>query len=122
MPRIQRLTAAFLTVLALTSGPSAGTSAQAQAAVREIVIAVDGGYEPNRIEVQEGEPVRLKLVRKEYNGCTREVVFPKLNIRRELPPDETVVIDLSALPAGEYEFRCGMGMIRGTLVVIAQRH
>lgn len=91
-------------------------------AVREIEVVVDGSYKPSRIEVHEGERVRLKFVRKEYNSCTKEVVFPQLNIRRELPPNKPVLIDLPALSAGEYEFKCGMNMIRGTLVVTAGAH
>ena len=99
--------------------PAALAQVHQQAEVREIEIVVEGGYKPGRIEVREGERVRLKFVRKEYNSCTREVVFPKLNIRRELPPNQPVIIDLPALAPGEYEFRCGMNMIRGTLVVVA---
>jgi plastocyanin domain-containing protein len=60
-------------------------------------------------------------VRKDYSPCTREVVFPSLDIRRELPVNEPVFIDLPALPAGEIEFHCGMNMIRGTIVVEARR-
>lgn len=113
--------------VSLASGAIAGTqSAHAQAhehqAVREIEIVVEGGYKPKRIEIHEGERVRLKFVRKEYNSCTREVVFPQLNIRRELPPNQPVIVDLPAVSAGEYEFKCGMNMIRGTLVVTAHAH
>jgi plastocyanin domain-containing protein len=98
--------------------PSSGAAqTHEHGALHEIEVVVDGGYKPNRIEIHEGERVRLKFVRKDYSSCTREVVFPKLNIRRELPTNQPVVIELPALAAGEYEFRCGMNMIRGTLVV-----
>ena len=86
-------------------------------AVREIEIIVKAGYQPDRITIREGERVRLRFVRHEEGGCTREVVFPALKIRRELPPHTTVVIDLPALKAGEYEFHCGMEMIRGAVIV-----
>jgi len=97
----------------------AQTSAQAPAgqAVREVEIVVDGGYRPSRIEVSEGERVRVVFVRRDYSPCTREVVFPALGIRRELPTDARIVIDLGVLAAGEYGFECGMRMIRGTIVV-----
>ncbi|MCZ7684971.1 MAG: cupredoxin domain-containing protein [Sandaracinaceae bacterium] len=95
---------------------SAPVAAQDEA-TREIEIVVDGGYRPDRITVTEGERVRLRFVRHEHSSCTREVVFPALNIRRELPPHRPVVIELPALRAGEYEFRCGMNMIRGRIVV-----
>ena len=85
---------------------------------REIEIVVQGGYKPSRIEIHEGERVRLKFVRKDYGSCTRELVFPKLDIRRELPTNKPVLIDLPALAPGEYTFQCGMNMIKGTLVVL----
>ena len=99
--------------------PRAVAQAHEQAAVREIEIVVEGAYKPSRIEMRQGERVRLKFIRKEYNGCTREVVFPKLNIRRELPTNKVVYIDIPALQAGEYDFKCGMNMIKGVLVVTA---
>ncbi|UJR84354.1 cupredoxin domain-containing protein [Sandaracinus amylolyticus] len=106
--------------LALGSGvvavPRTESMASAQE-VREIEIVVRGSYQPNRIVVREGERVRLRFVRHEYASCTREVVFPALGIRRELPPHQPVVIELPQLAVGEHEFRCGMNMVRGTIVV-----
>jgi len=91
-----------------------------QPALREIEIVVAGAYQPSRVELHEGERVRLKFIRKDYGSCTREVVFAKLDIRRELPTGKPVLIDLPALAPGEYTFQCGMNMIRGTLVVLAK--
>jgi plastocyanin domain-containing protein len=102
---------------ALWLSPSTAAVAAEASAVREIEIVVDGGYKPAQVEVRQGERVRLKFVRKEYAGCTREVVIPALGIRRELPPNKVVTIDLPALAPGEYEFRCGMNMVRGAIVV-----
>jgi plastocyanin domain-containing protein len=106
----------FLAGTAVLTLLSAPLTAQDQA-FREIEIIVDGGFRPDRITIAEGERVRLRFVRHEYSSCTREVVFPALNIRRELPPHRPVLIELPALRAGEYELRCGMNMIRGTIVV-----
>lgn len=115
-------------VLSLTlTGVVAVAPAQAEAAVeqaatvREIEVVVDGGYKPGRITVTEGERVRLKFVRREHSPCTREVVFSALGIRRELPTDQPVVIELPALAAGEYEFKCGMNMIKGVIQVLARK-
>ena len=88
-----------------------------QQETREIEITVRRGYQPNRIEVLEGERVKLRFVRHESRDCSREVVFPALGIRRELPEGKPVIIQLPDLAPGEYEFKCGMDMIRGTLVV-----
>lgn len=89
--------------------------------VREIEVVVDRGYSPTRIEVSEGEKVRLKFIRREYTPCTREVVFPTLNIRQELPPNKPVVVELPPLKAGDIEYKCGMNMFRGTLVVTPRK-
>ncbi|MBX3246725.1 MAG: cupredoxin domain-containing protein [Myxococcales bacterium] len=99
--------------------PSRAT-AQDSSDVREIEVVVRGGYTPHRITIRAGERVRLRFVRHEYSSCTREVVFPSLSIRRELPPHQPVVIDLPTLAPGEHEFRCGMNMVRATIIVEAR--
>lgn len=96
-------------------------SAHAEPAPREIAVKVQGGYSPDRIEVTAGERVRLVFTRTEYTGCTREVVFPELGIRKELPTNQAVTIDLPVLAPGTYNFHCGMNMIHGTLVVTAAK-
>ena len=122
---MNRIVALVITVFVAAAGSlalGAPPHARAQEAspVREIEIVVRGGYQPGRITVPEGEPVRLRFVRHEYASCTREVVFPWLGLRRELPPHQPVVVELPAMRAGEYEYHCGMSMIRGTIVVVAQ--
>ncbi|HZF55825.1 MAG TPA: cupredoxin domain-containing protein [Polyangiaceae bacterium] len=86
-------------------------------AIREIEVIVDGGYKPGRIVIPEGERVRLKFIRKDYSPCTREVVFASLGIRRELPTNTPVVIELPAQSPGEIPFACGMNMVKGVIVV-----
>jgi plastocyanin domain-containing protein len=107
--------------LALLGAAALPWSGQARAEgspdAREIEITVQGGYRPDRIEVGEGQTVQLKFVRKESSGCSREVVFPALGIRKELPQNEPVVIPLPPLKPGEYVFECGMKMLKGKIVV-----
>ncbi len=114
---VAALSLAALTGAALTPD-TAAADAQHMAEVREIEVIVDGGYQPGRITVTAGERVRLRFIRRDHTPCTREVVFPGLDLRRELPTAQPVVLELPALPAGEYEFRCAMNMIRGLLVVL----
>lgn len=100
--------------------PSAARAqAPAEAPVREVEVVVDGGYQPARIEVAPGERVRLRFVRRDYGGCTREVVFPSLGLRRELPTGQSVIVEVPARTTGETAFECGMGMVRGVVVVRA---
>jgi plastocyanin domain-containing protein len=87
--------------------------------VQEAYIRVKGGYDPDLVVVEAGRPVRLHFDRQESASCSEMVVFPDFGISRQLPDGETVTIDLDALEAGEYEFACQMGMLRGKLVARA---
>ena len=84
---------------------------------QEVTITVNGGYAPNRVRLQAGRPVRLIFDRQEAAGCSEEVVFPALGLRRFLPPFEKTTVDLAPQAAGRYEFTCGMSMLRGSLEV-----
>ena len=124
MQFLSRLAAvsAFLASLGLVPEASRTSASLAQAAeaapqIREVEVVVDGTYKPDRVTVRKGERVRLKLVRHDYGACTRQIVIPALKLERELPPHKPVFIELPALAPGEYEFRCGMNMVRGTIVV-----
>jgi plastocyanin domain-containing protein len=45
------------------------------------------------------------------------VLFPAFNKSAKLPEGETVPVEFMPKDAGEYEFSCQMGMIRGKLIV-----
>ncbi|HSM13861.1 MAG TPA: cupredoxin domain-containing protein [Thermoanaerobaculia bacterium] len=87
--------------------------------MQEIEILVERGYHPGRVSLAAGVPARLTFLRRETGACSREVVFPTLGIRRELPPGVPVEIQLGALPPGELAFTCGMEMLRGAIDVVA---
>lgn len=89
--------------------------------VRTVEVIVAGGYRPAVIRATAGERLRIRFVRRDYGPCTREVVFSTLGIRRTLPTNEAVVVELPELTAGEYEFHCGMNMIHGSIVVTPAR-
>ncbi len=82
-------------------------------------VTVKGGYSPARVRVKAGEPVRVAFDRQETSGCSAEVLFPAQGIRRSLPAFETTVVELPPMEPGEVEFTCGMGMLRGSLLVDA---
>jgi Cu+-exporting ATPase len=86
---------------------------------RSFEILVQRGYHPGRLTIPAGEPVRLTFLRQEAGGCSREVMFPSLGNRQELPQGVPVTIELPALPAGELAFTCGMSMMRGAIEVAA---
>ncbi len=85
--------------------------------VQQVVIRVEGGYTPSRVRLRAGAPARLVFNRTEDSSCSEEVVIPDLGIRRFLPAHQRTGVDLPPARPGTYEFTCGMGMLRGTLVV-----
>lgn len=95
-----------------------GVRAELSASGRqELTVLVKGSYRPDVIEVKAGTPVRLNFRREESASCTEIVVFPEFDRAAQLPEGQTVPIDLLPETAGEYEFSCQMGMVRGRLVV-----
>ncbi len=84
---------------------------------QEAMVLVKGGYTPDVIVVQRGKPVRLNFIRTESAACSEMVLFPDFNKSAKLPEGETVPIELLPEKAGEYEFQCQMGMLRGKLIV-----
>lgn len=87
---------------------------------QDITIAVRGGYEPATVQVRRGVPVRLTFDRQETSGCSEEVVFPDLGVKRFLPAFARTTIELLPQQAGTFAFTCGMGMLKGRLVVVEQ--
>ena len=85
--------------------------------VQNVTIAVAGGYDPSTVRVRRGMPVRLTFDRRETSGCSEEVVIPDFRIRRFLPAHEKTAVEFTPTTAGTVEFTCGMGMLRGRIVV-----
>lgn len=85
--------------------------------VADFTIRVQGGYSPNAIEVPLGSRVRLTFDRQEDNPCSEEVVVPDFGIRRDLPAFARTVVEFTADATGTHQFACGMGMLRGQIIV-----
>lgn len=85
--------------------------------IQEALILVKGGYAPDLIVADAGTPIRLTFLREESGACSERVVLADFHKSAELPQGRRVSIDLPAAEAGEYLFQCGMGMLRGKLVV-----
>jgi len=99
------------------AGGAPATAAAGGGGVQEVTIGVRGGYEPARVRVKRGVPVRLVFDRQETSGCSEEVVIPEFGIRRFLPAFRKTAVELTPERAGSYDFTCGMGMLRGKLIV-----
>ncbi len=106
---------------AQSTPPTPGSGARGSAAavvVQTARITVgEQGYEPSRVNLRSGVPARLTFLRTTDKTCGTAVVFPSLNIRRELPLNQSVDIEFTPQKTGDIEFVCGMNMLRGTVVV-----
>ncbi len=98
-------------VLAQRLRPSRGRQ------VPTVRVRVKGGYQPSVLHGRVGEPIRIVFSREETASCSEHVVFPAFGKSAMLPPFEDVAIELVPERAGEYEFTCQLGMLRGRLVV-----
>lgn len=81
-------------------------------------ILVNGGYQPARVVLASGRPLRLRFTRThDGESWWDDLEFPYAGVLRELPEGETVTVDLGPLEPGEYTLFCGLGSMRGTLVI-----
>jgi plastocyanin domain-containing protein len=98
-----------------TSGPA--VAAGVTDGVQEVRITVKGGYTPDTIVVRAGTPVRLQFYRDETADCSERLVFERFGIDVPLPAFATTAVEFTPEEAGEFQFRCGMNMLKGLLVV-----
>jgi len=75
------------------------------------------GFDPAVIDAKAGQRMKLAFFRPNAANCAREVVFPSLGIRKDLPPGETTVVDITPRQTGPLAFQCGMNMLKGQLIV-----
>jgi plastocyanin domain-containing protein len=98
--------------------PTSAGSAESQSNVQDAkVLVTEQGYEPAKLTLRAGTPMRLTFVRTTDKTCGTEVVFPSLKIRRPLPLNQPVAIEFTPKASGEIGFVCGLNMLRGSLVV-----
>ena len=83
----------------------------------DIEIIVEGGYSPESISIPKGKTSKITFLRKDSNPCLEEVTLGDFKIRKQLPLNEKVTIELTPIQTGEFKYSCGMNMYHGTIVV-----
>ncbi|MFO0739624.1 MAG: cupredoxin domain-containing protein [Labilithrix sp.] len=81
------------------------------------VTADDKGFTPSSVSFKKGTPAALVFVRTTDDTCATSVVFPELDIKKELPKDKPVTIDIPTDKDRSLTFQCGMGMYKSAVVV-----
>ena len=102
---------------AKTEAKAAPEAKAGAGAVQEVTITVAGGYEPSEVKLKKGVPARLRFIRKDTGGCSEELLIPEFGVKKTLPGLSETVVELTPDKAGTFPFTCGMGMLKGQLVV-----
>lgn len=90
---------------------------QAVVATDSLDIIVEGGYSPETISLPLGKTIKLNFLRKDPSSCLEEVVLPDFRVRKYLPLNQKVTIELMPKKTGEFPFSCGMNMFHGKIIV-----
>lgn len=81
-------------------------------------ITVSGGYQPEVISIPKGKTTKINFLRKDPSSCLEEVVLGDFKIRKYLPLNKKVSVEITPQKTGEYQFSCGMNMFHGKVKVI----
>ena len=83
----------------------------------EVDITVSGGYSPEVISIPKGRLTKINFLRTDPTDCLEEVVLGDFKIRRKLPLNQKVTVEITPTKTGEFKFTCGMNMFHGKIVV-----
>lgn len=101
------------------------TNVQAQRRVKRKLPAVqkftltltEKGYEPTNLKLRRGVPTQVTFIRKVSATCGTQIVIPDYEIKSDLPLNVPVLVNFTPKKTGTFAFMCGMGMLRGSLIV-----
>lgn len=80
-------------------------------------VLVNGGYKPSVIKIKKGKLTKLVFKRTDPNTCLEEIIIPDFKVKKFLPLNQKVEIDLTPKKAGTFQTHCGMGMFHGKIIV-----
>jgi sulfite exporter TauE/SafE len=87
--------------------------------VQEATIEVSNyAYKTNVTSLKIGIPVKLTMVTKNVQSCSRSFVIPSMNINKILPSTGTEIIEFTPNKIGTLTFSCSMGMYTGSFEII----
>lgn len=92
------------------ANPSSGTHV--------VAVTVDAkGFTPAALTVTKGQETVARFTRTTDATCAKKIVFPALHIEKTLPLNTAVDVPIPTDTAREVAFQCGMGMLKGAVVV-----
>lgn len=75
------------------------------------------GFEPSEIKVKPGTHLILKVTRTTDETCATQIKVTEKKLKKDLPLNKEVIVDLGTLKKGDVKFACGMDMVSGHIVV-----
>jgi hypothetical protein len=116
------LAVAFLATAGCQSQPAPAEETPpqpAQVATSRVVdvSATNDGFVPASIPARPGEAIVLRFTRTATSGCLSTIAVPASGVSRQLPLGQAVDVSVVAPSSGALDFQCGMGMVRGRIVV-----
>jgi plastocyanin domain-containing protein len=83
-----------------------------------VSIVVEHGYTPRVIAIPQGKTTKLNFIRTDSGSCQEELVIKDFNVKKFLPLNQKVTIEITPQQKGEFEYACGMDMYRGKIMVV----
>jgi plastocyanin domain-containing protein len=80
-------------------------------------IIVEGGYTPEVISISKNKTTKINFIRKDSNSCLEEVILGDFKIKKYLPLNQKVTIELTPKRTGEFTYSCAMNMYHGKIIV-----
>lgn len=84
----------------------------------QVDITVNGGYSPEVISIPKGKTTKINFLRKDPSSCLEEVILSDFKIRKYLPLNQKVTVEITPQKSGEFKFECGMNMFHGKVRVV----
>jgi len=106
--------------LALACGKNSDPTGEASNSGGSHVSVGEHGFVPTSLSLPKGtagSTAPVTFVRTTDETCAKEVVFPDLGIKKDLPLNKPVIVDVPTESPRTLTFQCGMAMYKGALVV-----
>jgi hypothetical protein len=101
----------------VAAAPSPSASALDVVGRRVDIDVGEHGFTPSEVDVKKGEATTLVFTRTSNSTCAFEVVFPDLNVTKDLPLNRPVAVVVPTDQSRTVAFQCGMGMYKSKVVV-----
>lgn len=105
---MRALVVLLLTLAACHKDPSSG---------RIAIRADEHGFTPSAVTLEKDKPATLVFTRTTDDTCAKEVVFPDIGVKKDLPLNKPVDVEVPTTAPRTLTFACGMNMFKGSVVV-----